>query len=180
MTTARVRISTVAALLIGLFAGWLMGSIRPAPIHAGAADRFGESILLTGPVITRIDEATKTAVPHDAVYLLDYKAGKLMATVPSVRQTGTTSQVMDAFVERDLVADFKLELGAGPRPHFLMTTGSLGSFNAGWSPLYVFETTTGQVAVYRMHVPYTIGTVTQPKFELLEVRPYGGDVRAKE
>ena len=65
--------------------------------------------------------------------------------------------MIEPFSERDLVADFKLDLDAGPRPRFLMTTGSIGPNNAGWAPLYVFETTTSQIGVYRMLIQMTIG-----------------------
>ena len=108
----------------------------------------------------------------DAVYFLDYKGGRLLATVPSYRQTTTSTRVIEPFSERDLVADFKLDLDAGPRPRFLMTTGSIGPDNAGWAPLYVFETTTSQVGVYRMLIQKTIGDTARPRFELLELRSY--------
>ena len=69
-----------------------------------------------------------------------------------IRSDGAKTQLLDSFAERDLVADFKLDLDGGARLRFLMATGSLGRYSAGWAPLYVFETTTGQVAVYRMQV----------------------------
>ena len=69
-----------------------------------------------------------------------------------------STQLIEPFSERDLVADFKLDLDAGPRPRFLMTTGSIGPDNAGWAPLYVFETTTSQLGVYRMQIQTTIGS----------------------
>jgi hypothetical protein len=68
------------------------------------------------------------------------------------------------------VADFKLDPEAGPRPHFLMTTCELGAYSLGWAPLLVFETTSNQVATYRLQ-QQTVGTVSQPVFTLLEVRP---------
>lgn len=59
-----------------------------------------------------------------------------------------------------------------------MTTGSIGADSGGWAPLYVFETTTSQLAVYRMVMQTTIGTASRPHFELLEMRSYakGADV----
>jgi hypothetical protein len=119
------------------------------------------------------DDASKSPIPLEALYFLDYKAGKLLATIPSYRMAGTKMELIDGFVERDLVADFKLDLDAGGRPpRFLMTTGSLGRYSSGWAPLYVFETTTGQVAVYRMQVGQKYGESGSGRFELVEVRRY--------
>ncbi len=53
-----------------------------------------------------------------------------------------------------------------------MTTGGLGRFSSGWAPLYVFETTTGQVGVYRMQVGQSFGTNLSPQFELVEMKSY--------
>jgi len=53
-----------------------------------------------------------------------------------------------------------------------MTTGSLGPYNDGWAPLYVFETNTSQVAIYRMQVQLTIGKTSRPRFDLTEVRSF--------
>ncbi len=172
MMVSRSRIPTVLALIIGVFMGWGLASFRPASLHASAGDRAGESIVATGPVLVRYDEAAKGPVALDALYFLDYKGGRLLGTVPSFRQTTTATRLLEPFSERDLVADFKLELDGGTRPRFLMTTGSIGPDSAGWAPLYVFETTTSQVGVYRMLMQTTIGTAARPRFELLEVRSY--------
>ena len=108
---------------------------------------------------------------QDALYYLDYKTGRLLATVPSYRQSACAAKYLDAFAERDLVADFKIDLDHGPRPHFLMTTGAPAFYSDGSAPLFVFELTTSQVAVYRVQ-QQTVGTVTQPRFELIEIRSF--------
>ena len=95
-----------------------------------------------------------------------------MRPFPLTSKPTTSTRLIEPFSERDLVADFKLDLDTGPRPRFLMTTGSLGPYNAGWAPLYVFETNTSQVAVYRMQVQLTIGKTSRPRFELVELRSY--------
>jgi hypothetical protein len=172
MMVSRSRIPTVVALIIGVLMGWGLASCRPLPLQASTGDRSGESIVATGPVLVRYDEAAKGPVALDAVYFLDYKGGRLLATVPSFRQTNTATRLLEPFSERDLVADFKLELDSGARPRFLMTTGTIGPDSAGWAPLYVFETTTSQVGVYRIQMQTTIGTASQPRFELVEVRSY--------
>ena len=107
--------------------------------------------------MVRYDEGNKVQVPLEALYYLDYKGGRLMGTIPSLHQTVGSSHYIGAFADRDLVADFKLDLDNGPRPRFLMTTGALGIYGAGWSPLYVFETTSNQLAVYRIH-QQSVGT----------------------
>jgi hypothetical protein len=127
----------------------------------------------TGPVIVRYDEGAKAPIPLDAVYLLDYKAGRLLATVPTYQQSASSTRIVDTFVERDLAADFNLDLDTGAAPHFLMTTGSLGPYTAGWAPLYVFETTTKQLGVFRIQIQQSTGKSSRPKFERVELRSYG-------
>jgi hypothetical protein len=172
MKVSRSYIPTALALGLGLCMGLALASLRPTSLHAGAGDRSGESIVATGPVLVRYDEAAKGPIALDGLYFLDYKGGRLLATVPAYQQTDTSSRVIESFSERDLVADFKLDLATGPRPRFLMTTGSLGPYNDGWAPLYVFETNTSQMAIYRMQVQLTIGKTSRPRFDLVEVRSY--------
>lgn len=164
------RAGLVTVLGIGMAMGWLISGFQARPLQAGAVDRSGEYVVATGPVLVQYDEGTKSPIALEALYFLDYKGGRLMATIPSYRAEGVKTQIIDGFAERDLVADFKLEAGA--RPRFAMTTGSLGRYTAGWAPLYVFETTTGQVAVYRMQVGQSYGTAPSSQFELIEIRPY--------
>jgi len=168
-----MRVPTVVAVAGGVVLGLLLSSLpslRPTPIRASAGDRFGESVVTTGPVMVRFDEGTKAAIPTDALYFLDYKGGRLMATIPTYRQTTKALSLIDGFEERDLVADFKLDLDTGPSPHFLMTTGSLGAYTEGWAPLYVFETTTRQVGIYRLQTQQTAGKASKSRFELVELQ----------
>lgn len=169
MAPLRSRFSGATLLVLGLFLGWALASLRPAPLVAGGGDRSGESIVATGPILIRYDEGSKVQIPLEALYILDYKAGKLVGTVPSMQQTTRGSRYLGTLAERDLAPDFKLDLDNGPRPRFLMTTGSLGAYSGGWAPLYVIETTTNQVGVYRI-VQQTVGTRSATRFELLEMR----------
>jgi hypothetical protein len=178
MDVLRSRISTGLVLGTGMLLGWMLSATRPALLRASAGDRSGESIVTTGPVLVRYDEGTRAAIPFDAVYFLDYKGGRLLATIPSYRQAGRTTHLLHGFAERDLAADFKLDLDGGARPRFLMTTGSLGQYSSGWAPLYVFETTTSQVAVYRMDASVTAGATAQARFELLELQSYAKTEKA--
>jgi hypothetical protein len=80
--------------------------------------------------------------------------------------------MIEKFLERDLSADFDLDRLGIANPRFLMTTGGLGPYHAGWSPLYVFETKSSQVAVYRVQVAQTIVPNTGAQFELVEKTTY--------
>src|SRR5437660_969154 len=106
------------------------------PQHQARAanDRFDDYILCTGAA------STNPRVPTDAVWLLDYRAGKLLGTIID-RNNGKVV----GWAEVDLVTEFAIP----PRQnvHFLMTTGMVGQ---GQAALYVAETTTGKFGVYSM------------------------------
>jgi hypothetical protein len=166
---ARSRLTGVLVLALGIVIGWGVASARPGALHAQGGDRSGESILTSGPVLLRYNDGLKVQIPQEALYYLDYKGARLVATIPSYRPTGGAPKYLGAFAQRDLIDDFKLDVDASQRPRFLMTTGALGAYSDGWAPLFVYETTTNQVALYRIQ-EQTVGTVSQPKFELLERR----------
>ncbi|MHB1557791.1 MAG: hypothetical protein ACYC61_09945 [Isosphaeraceae bacterium] len=170
MEAVRSRVRMTLVLGLGVVLGWVGASFRARPVWATAGDRAGECITATGPVLMQYDESTKSPIPLEAVYFLDYKSGRLLASVPSYHQTGGRTQILGEFAERDLTADFQLNLSGGPRPRFAMTTGGLGRFSSGWAPLYVFETTTGQVGVYRMNVGQAYGANATARFDLVEMR----------
>jgi hypothetical protein len=164
------RVSTAVALAAGVVLGWMLVAAPRPTLRAHGGDRWGDAIVASGPVLIRYDERLKAPLAQDALYYLDYRGGRLLATIPTYQQSGGTLRLLDTFAERDLVADFKLDLDGGPRPHFLMTTGALGQFSEGWAPLFVFETTTNQVATYKVQ-QQIVGTSSKPSFELVEVRP---------
>ncbi len=172
MKGVRSRVRPTLVLGLGIVLGWVGSSFRARPVWATAGDRAGECITATGPVLMQYDESTKSPIPLEAVYFLDYKGGRLLATVPSFHQTSGQIQILGEFAERDLIADFQLNLSGAPRPRFAMTTGGLGRFSSGWAPLYVFETTTGQVGVYRMRIGQSFGRNTMTQFELVQMRSY--------
>ena len=163
-----------ATLLLGLAVGWFAASHR-APVAravAGGADRFGDYAVTTATINIDYDDSSKIQAPQEAVFFLDYRAARLLTTIPSLKQTPGGTQIIDGFAERDLAADFKLG-ESSPKPHFVMTSGSYGAKGARWAPLFVFETMSRQVAVYRVQ-SQSVGRVTQPKFDLLEVKSFGG------
>jgi hypothetical protein len=174
MAVTQTRMSTVVTVLCGVVFGWCLASVRPSPLRASASggDRLRESVVATGPVMIRFDEGVKSAVATDALYFLDYSGGRLLATIPTYRQTTKSLNLIDTFEERDLIADFGLDLDSPNPPHFLMTTGSLGAYTEGWAPLYVFETTTNRVGIYRLHTQQTVGKSARPRFELIELKSF--------
>ena len=170
MPWARSRSLSPAIVLFatGLTLGaMLMTASTPSALQARGHDRAGESIVVTGTISKMTDGKQQTQFEQEAIYLLDYKTGRLLASVPSTRVSAGGSEILSPFVERDLVKDFRLS--PGTTPHFLMTTATVAE---GWMPLFVFETTTSKVASYRL-VQQNVGAAARPRFELLEMRSYG-------
>ena len=163
----RPALSHALTLVVGLSAGWGLSAVRPPALRASGGDHSGETIVAAGPVATLYQSKQRVQVTHDALFYLDYKGGRLLATVPSLRQTAAGTRVLEEFAERDLVADFRI--GPGVVPHFLMTAGGLGASGDGWAPLFVFETATGQVAAYRVQAQM-VGPSSRPRFDLMEIR----------
>lgn len=165
MIARRLPLTLGMVLLAGIAIGWgLAGGMSPRRILATGADRWGDRALVAGPVA--IESMTKDIhVSLDAIYYLNYSTGKVVATIPSIRQVGGSSQVVTDFAERDLLADFAIKPGV--TPHFLMTTVALGGQGAGWSPLMVIETETGQIATYKVAAQVTPGSA-RPTFQLID------------
>jgi hypothetical protein len=175
MRSQSPALSTVITLAAGVALGWLlatgMGSGRVhADLDAGPngprwEDR--EDAVASGPVEIQHDRGNDIDVKQDAIYYLDYRGGRILAAVPSYRQSVGGARMIDAFAERDLIADFKLSALKHP-PHFLLVTGTVGNVKGAWAPLYVFETSTKQVASYQV-VRQQVGLVSKPRFDLLQV-----------
>jgi hypothetical protein len=186
MAAAHRRLPGALVLALGVLLGWGLAQLpnSRSVVLAQAAEPVvpaGESIVASGPVSVRYNEGTKVQIPLDALYYLDYSRAWLRATVPSFQKGVGPAKVIDRFASRDLIADFKIDTARVPSPKFKMITGSLGTYSDGWAPLFVFETVTNQVAVYQVS-QQSIGTVTTPKFELLELsaidgRPAAGAAR---
>lgn len=125
-------------LVLGLLLGGAGAGVycTQMPIAYGGNDRYEDFILCTGAV------AVNANSPTDGVWLLDYKAGKLLGTLID-RANGK----IVGWAEVDLVSEFNLP----PRHnvHFMMTTGMIAK---GQAALYVAETTSKKFAVYTMGV----------------------------
>ena len=125
-------------MIVGMVLGGVAVTVwvsRPQTARAEASDRFEDYVLCTGPVAGGPRTTTL-----DGVWLLDYRAGKLLGTIIDKGQGKITG-----WAEVDLVNEF----GLPPRAnvHFLMTTGKI---SATQSALYVAESTSGKFAVYTM------------------------------
>jgi hypothetical protein len=121
-----------AGLLVGVVGtGVYLAQTRTAE---AANDRYDDYILCTGPV------AVLPRALTDGVWLLDYRAGKLLGTVIDRLQGKIVG-----WAEVDLVREF----GIKPKQnvHFMMTTGSIAQ---GQAALYVAETSTGKFGTYTM------------------------------
>jgi hypothetical protein len=129
--------SSLGPLAIGLVLGIAATAIyqgQPRPALAASNDRYQDYIMATGAV------SVNPRVQTDGVWLLDYKAGKLLGTVIDRSQGKIVG-----WAEVDLTTEFGLQ--AKQDVHFLMTTGYV---TQGQSALYLAETSTGQFGVYTM------------------------------
>jgi hypothetical protein len=132
----RTAMHAVVAALAG--AGGVAAALlflgQSRQVGAASNDRYQDSIMATGAV------SVNAKVQTDGVWLLDYKAGKLLGTVID-RSTGK----IIGWAEVDLPTEFGLQAKADV--HFMMTTGYI---TQGQSALYLAETSTGQFGVYTM------------------------------
>ncbi len=128
---------SLGVLSMGLVVGIVATAIyqgQPRPVFAAGNDRYQDYVMTTGAV------SVNPRVQTDGVWLLDYKAGKLLGTV-----IDRTQGKIVGWAEVDLTTEFGLK--AQQDVHFLMTTGYV---TQGQSALYLAETSTGQFGVYTM------------------------------
>jgi len=129
----RTRLLWLATGLVLGVAGSALYFSSSQPVYA-ANDRYEDYILCTGPV------AVTPNAPTDGIWLLDYRAGKLLGTVIN----RATAKIV-SWAEVDLVSEFKIT--PKQNVHFMMTTGTI---TQGQAALYVAETTTGRFGIYTM------------------------------
>jgi hypothetical protein len=122
----------VAGIVLGAIGASLF--IYPPHQAFAANDRYDDYIICTGAVADRFGSVT------EGVWMLDYRAGKLLGTL-----IDRTSSKMVGWAEVDLVSEF----GIPPKApvHFMMTTGMI---SRGQAALYIAETTSGKIGVYSM------------------------------
>lgn len=103
-------------------------------VEASGTDRHQDYVMATGAV------SLNARTQLDGVWMLDYRAGKLLGGC-----VDKTQGKMMPWAEVDLVSEFQV----APKQdvHFMMTSGYLAP---GQSALYVAETVTGKFGVYTM------------------------------
>jgi hypothetical protein len=128
------KVLLVAAGVAAGVAGTVLYTGRPQPAAAASNDRYQDYIMATGAV------SVNPRIQTDGVWLLDYRAGKLLGTVIDRSQGKIVG-----WAEVDLRAEYDAK--PNQDVHFLMTTGYV---TQGQSALYLAETTTGKFGVYTM------------------------------
>src|SRR4051812_47036314 len=128
------KLVLVAAGVAAGIVGTVLYTGQPKPARAASNDRYQDYIMATGAV------SVNPRIQTDGVWLLDYKAGKLLGTVIDRNQGKIVG-----WAEVDLRTEFNLV--AQQDVHFMMTTGYV---TQGQSALYLAETSTGQFGVYTM------------------------------
>lgn len=133
----------LGGMVVGVAVGWWL--FGQAPRAMAGNDRHEEFAMCTGAASVGL-----VGTDLDGVWLLDYRAGKLLGTV-----VNRTNGRVNGWAEVDLVKEF----GIPPRTdaHFMMTTGQI---TRGQAALYVAETTTGKFGVYTMVPSDVNGTAT--------------------
>jgi hypothetical protein len=125
--------AALGVIVTVLYQGW-----QPAA-QARPNDRFEDYVMCTGACA--VHPVTKQApTPTDAVWLLNYRNGKLMGTVID-RAAGK----IVGWGEVDLTSEFSLPPKSNM--HFLMTTGNIA---AGQAALYVAEVSSGKFGIYTL------------------------------
>lgn len=124
----------ITGLIVGVVGSFLFLD-RPRQAMA-ANDRYQDFVMCTGSI------NMLRGVPTEGVWMLDYRAGKLLGTVVD-RNLGK----IIGWAEVDLVNEFSLP----PRQdvHFMMTAGQI---NESQSALYIAEVNSGKFGVYTMGV----------------------------
>lgn len=152
---------TLGLLAVGVVLGAGAAALYlspPRPAAAASNDRYQDFIMATGAV------AVNPRVQTDGVWLLDYKAGKLLGTV-----IDRTQGKIVGFAEVDLTAEFGLQ--AKQDVHFMMTTGYI---TQGQSALYLAETSTGQFGVYTMGAGANGGGIVIRRHDITKFRQQVG------
>jgi hypothetical protein len=156
---------TLGLLAIGVVLGVGAAALYlspPRPAAAASNDRYQDYAMATGAV------SVNPRVQTDGVWLLDYKAGKLLGTV-----IDRTQGKIVGFAEVDLTAEFSLQ--AKQDVHFMMTTGYI---TQGQSALYLAETSTGQFGVYTMAAGANGSGIVIRRHDMTKFRQQAGAVPA--
>ena len=161
----------ITVLVIGLGIGFCagFGLHQTRPLSALSADGSDTSILMSCIVSMEYNDARKVQTPVEGLVYLDYRRGKLVGTMPELRQIGQQSKYLSNFTERDLVEDFQIEPGTKPR--FLMSAIAAGAMTDGGQLLVVMDTQSRQTRVYKFSYQQA-GVEFKPQFSLVEKKVF--------
>src|SRR4051812_43143261 len=150
------KLVLVAAGVAAGIVGTVLYTGQPKPAAAASNDRYQDYVMATGAV------SVNPRIQTDGVWLLDYRAGKLLGTV-----IDRTQGKIVGWAEVDLRAEY----GVVPNQdvHFMMTTGYV---TQGQSALYLAETSTGRFGVYTMG-PGANGGVVIRRHDMTQFRNPG-------
>lgn len=152
----------LGASAIGLFRGSRPVFAMPSP----GADR---STLISCIVTAEYNDARKVQIPVEGLVYLDYRSGKLIGTMPEMRQIGLQKRILSNFTERDLVEDFGIE--PGQSPNFLLQAISTGALSDSGQLIVVLDTQTRQARIYKLSFEQR-GVEFRPQFVMLEKKTF--------
>jgi hypothetical protein len=123
------------------------------------------------------NDARKVQTPVEGLVYLDYRRGKLVGTMPELRQIGQQSKYLSNFTERDLVEDFQIEPGTTPR--FMMSAIAAGAMTDGGQLLVVLDTQSRQTRVYKFSYQQA-GVEFKPQFSLVEKKVFDSKTNVEQ
>ena len=136
------KLTPILWLTLGLALGiGAMIAYRGTQPALAGNDRHEDYIMATGPIKLGVN------VEADGIWLLDYRAGKLLGTI-----VDKNAGKVVGWAEVDLVQEFNIP--PKQNVHFLMTTGAQIK---GQTALYLTEINSGRFGVYSM-APRVDGT----------------------
>ncbi|MFM1800968.1 MAG: hypothetical protein RJA81_320 [Planctomycetota bacterium] len=157
--------------IVGFGMGWFLCQTNNGArsVRAMAPSGIDQSQLVSCVVTMEYNDARKTQIPIEGLVYLDYRRGKLVGTMPEMRQIGLQKRILSNFSERDLVEDFQVE--PGRTPSFLISKFSTGALSDGGQLLAVLETQTRQTRIYKLSFQQ-IGVEFKPEFTIVEEKVF--------
>ncbi|MBI1324553.1 hypothetical protein GC170_15400 [bacterium] len=162
---------TLAILTAGFVLGAAaVGIIRGSrPVFAMPSPGADRSTLMSCIVTSEYNDARKVQIPVEGLVYLDYRSGKLIGTMPEMRQIGLQKRILSNFTERDLVEDFGIE--PGQTPNFLLQAISTGALSDSGQLIVVLDTQTRQARIYKLSFEQR-GVEFRPQFVMLEKKTF--------
>lgn len=163
----RLAVLVSIGFVLGMAATLAFFSGRPVlAVPAAGADR---SVLISCIVTAEYNDARKVQVPVEGLVYLDYRSGKLVGTMPEMRQIGLQKRILSNFTERDLVEDFGVE--PGQAPNFLIQSISTGALSDSGELIVVLDSQTRQARIYKLTFEQR-GVDFKPQFTMLEKKVF--------